>query len=152
MHKQRDAPARSGGCTARAAVRGGVEKMGGLRQSLPGTRRPAQRAGRRTNRARAASCSLPSLPHLGISTDRLAHWLALLCVTHAFIATKHPTSLPLPNPTHRHHLSAGRYHSVALASNGALYTWGCGENGQLGHNSGMGNCCFFFSVASHCYQ
>lgn len=32
-------------------------------------------------------------------------------------------------------MEAGRYHSCALTVEGALYTWGCGENGQLGHDS-----------------
>ena len=27
-----------------------------------------------------------------------------------------------------------RYHSLALTSFGVLYSWGCGENGQLGHH------------------
>jgi hypothetical protein len=29
----------------------------------------------------------------------------------------------------------GCTHSMALASNGRLYSWGCGENGKLGHGS-----------------
>ena len=29
---------------------------------------------------------------------------------------------------------ACRYHSLALTSFGVLYSWGCGENGQLGHH------------------
>jgi alpha-tubulin suppressor-like RCC1 family protein len=28
---------------------------------------------------------------------------------------------------------AGEYHSVAIAGNGEVYTWGCGSSGQLGH-------------------
>ena len=28
-------------------------------------------------------------------------------------------------------IAAGRYHSSAITPFGALYTWGCGENGQL---------------------
>ncbi len=50
-------------------------------------------------------------------------------------------------------ISAGRYHSVALASNGALYTWGCGENGQLGHNSGASQSSAadaYIEIKSHC--
>jgi hypothetical protein len=29
-------------------------------------------------------------------------------------------------------VAAGRYHSFALSDRGVLYSWGCGENGQLG--------------------
>jgi len=32
-------------------------------------------------------------------------------------------------------IAAGRYHSLALTCFGALYSWGCGENGQLGISS-----------------
>ncbi len=32
-------------------------------------------------------------------------------------------------------IAAGRYHSIALNSYGVLYSWGSGENGQLGHGS-----------------
>ena len=28
-------------------------------------------------------------------------------------------------------IAAGRYHSCGVSNNGALYTWGCGDNGQL---------------------
>lgn len=37
-------------------------------------------------------------------------------------------------------IAAGRYHSIALSSNGAMYTWGCGENGQLGHGGDENEC------------
>ena len=33
----------------------------------------------------------------------------------------------------RSHVVAGRYHCAALTSFGAMYTWGGGESGQLGH-------------------
>eukprot|EP00762_Andalucia_godoyi_P006694 ANDGO_06176.mRNA.1 Ultraviolet-B receptor UVR8 len=32
------------------------------------------------------------------------------------------------------YLCAGAYHSCALSSEGDMYTWGAGENGQTGHN------------------
>ncbi len=32
-------------------------------------------------------------------------------------------------------VAAGRYHSMALTNTGMLWTWGCGENGQLGHGN-----------------
>jgi alpha-tubulin suppressor-like RCC1 family protein len=32
-------------------------------------------------------------------------------------------------------VAAGRYHSLALTSAGIMYSWGCGENGQLGLDS-----------------
>ncbi len=32
-------------------------------------------------------------------------------------------------------IAAGRYHSMAVTAYGVLYSWGCGESGQLAHNS-----------------
>ena len=32
-------------------------------------------------------------------------------------------------------IAAGELHSVAIAENGMVYTWGWGENGRLGHGS-----------------
>merc|ERR1712154_499627 len=29
-------------------------------------------------------------------------------------------------------IACGRYHSAAISNNGSLYSWGCGDNGQLG--------------------
>ena len=37
-------------------------------------------------------------------------------------------------------VSAGRYHSTAISAHGVLYGWGCGESGQLGHNSVENEC------------
>ena len=34
---------------------------------------------------------------------------------------------------HVTHISAGRAHSLAVTEQGALYTWGCGKDGKLGH-------------------
>ena len=33
-----------------------------------------------------------------------------------------------------HHVAAGSYHSMALTADGAVYTWGDGGGGKLGHN------------------
>ena len=33
-------------------------------------------------------------------------------------------------------VACGRFHSLALTTKGGLYSWGCGENGRLGHGSG----------------
>lgn len=32
-------------------------------------------------------------------------------------------------------ISAGQYHSLAISSNGKLWTWGWGVYGQLGHGA-----------------
>lgn len=32
-------------------------------------------------------------------------------------------------------VAAGRYHSLAVTSHGVMYSWGCGESGQLGQGS-----------------
>ncbi len=37
-------------------------------------------------------------------------------------------------------IAAGRYHSMALTGFGAVFSWGCGENGQLGHDSDESVC------------
>ncbi|OQS03273.1 hypothetical protein THRCLA_04429 [Thraustotheca clavata] len=34
-------------------------------------------------------------------------------------------------------IAAGSYHSLVIARDGTLFTWGCGRNGQLGHGSIM---------------
>ena len=34
---------------------------------------------------------------------------------------------------HVTHVAAGRAHSLAITEQGALYTWGCGKDGKLGH-------------------
>jgi len=34
-----------------------------------------------------------------------------------------------------HQIDAGRCHSMAVSAYGVLYSWGCGESGQLGHNT-----------------
>lgn len=47
-----------------------------------------------------------------------------------------PASLHLPHAHRRTRIvsaAAGAAHSVALASDGSLYTWGDGSYGQLGH-------------------
>lgn len=36
-------------------------------------------------------------------------------------------------------VSAGQYHSLAISSNGKLWTWGWGVYGQLGHG-GIDDC------------
>ena len=40
--------------------------------------------------------------------------------------------IPLGNVVH---ISAGRTHVMAISENGGLYSWGTGENGELGHGS-----------------
>jgi hypothetical protein len=44
---------------------------------------------------------------------------------------KHMNSLAAVHVTH---ISAGRAHSLALTQEGAVYTWGCGKDGKLGHS------------------
>ncbi|KAG9408630.1 hypothetical protein AC1031_020482 [Aphanomyces cochlioides] len=34
-------------------------------------------------------------------------------------------------------VAAGKFHSMAISRDGALFTWGCGQDGQLGHGSYM---------------
>ena len=34
-----------------------------------------------------------------------------------------------------HEIACGRYHSLAINEYGILYSWGCGESGQLAHNN-----------------
>ena len=36
-------------------------------------------------------------------------------------------------------IACGRYHSAAVTNNGSLYTWGCGDNGQLGRHTQSNN-------------
>ena len=44
-----------------------------------------------------------------------------------------PKSLSALASMHVSHISAGRAHSLAVTEQGALYTWGCGKDGKLGH-------------------
>jgi len=39
-----------------------------------------------------------------------------------------------------HQVAAGRYHSMALSNKGILWSWGCHENGQLGHEGKENEC------------
>ena len=32
-------------------------------------------------------------------------------------------------------VAAGEFHTVAVTAGGRLYTWGCGEDGRLGHGA-----------------
>ncbi|WP_139125185.1 RCC1 domain-containing protein [Bacillus solimangrovi] len=43
-----------------------------------------------------------------------------------------PTAITIPEGAKIEQVAAGIYHSVALASDGTMYTWGSNEDGQLG--------------------
>lgn len=42
----------------------------------------------------------------------------------------------------------GAYSTVALADDGKLYTWGCGDHGVLGHNDTKDQVCFYAIAAN----
>ena len=50
----------------------------------------------------------------------------------------------VPNPTKLNdddiggwtQIACGGWHSIGLSPNGEVFTWGCGDNGQLGHGDG----------------
>jgi alpha-tubulin suppressor-like RCC1 family protein len=44
-----------------------------------------------------------------------------------------PKSVSALAAMHVTHVAAGRAHSLAVTEQGALYTWGCGKDGKLGH-------------------
>jgi len=46
-----------------------------------------------------------------------------------------PEKVPALEGTSVVHLAAGPAHSAAVTANGAVWTWGCGEDGRLGHGT-----------------
>ena len=52
-----------------------------------------------------------------------------------FIDRSAITQSPIPGLVGKHviHIACGSDYSAAVTDEGELYTWGCGENGRLGH-------------------